>query len=103
MPKASLQSFTREICPGPGILARRAQQSLMRILTLEAGEIIMTDSAFSGGKQSGALHEVTVTGTASSSPGVSSRSILAEWWLLAGMPAKSFRARSVTPMSNEDC
>jgi hypothetical protein len=50
MPKASLQSFTREICRGPGNPARRAQQSLMRILTLEAREIIMTDSAFPGGK-----------------------------------------------------
>ena len=30
----------------------------MRILTFEAGEIIMTNSAFLGGKQSGSLHSV---------------------------------------------
>ena len=57
MPKAVLQSFTREISVRLGDGSRLATLRLMRILTLEAGEIIMTKPAFLGGKESGSLQD----------------------------------------------
>ena len=56
MPKAVLQSFTREISVRLGDGSRLATLRLMGILTLDAGEIIMTKPAFLAGKECGSLH-----------------------------------------------
>ena len=59
VPKAVLQSFTREISLFLGDGSRLAPQRLMRILTLEAGEIIMTNSAFLDGEETGSLQHIS--------------------------------------------